>query len=204
MLARNRMSKRLVTVDPGDSVADARALLAKHGIHHLPVVKEHRLLGIVTDRDVRSAAAKTKSIADIMTPKPMVIGPDTFVDEAARRLRRHRIGALPVVENGHLIGILTTADVLDAFVDLSGVREATTQMVIADAKGSKAPEQIRDAVRKARGEIKWLHRDAKDPSRLLLRLKGPRIDDIEYALEAAGFTVDAVIGSSRGALRIES
>lgn len=191
------MSKRLVTVDPADSVADAQALLEKHGIHHLPVVKEQRLVGIVTDRDVRSAPAKTKSVADIMTPKPLVIAPDTFVDEAARRLRRHRIGALPVVENGRLIGILSSADVLDAFVDLSGVGEATTQMVIADAKGSKAPEQVREAVRKARGEIKWIHRDDKDPSRLLVRLKGPRVDDIECALEAAGFTIDAIIASSR-------
>jgi acetoin utilization protein AcuB len=201
MLARNRMSKRLVTVGPEDSVANARALLEKYGIHHLPVVKDQRLVGIVTDRDVRSAPSKTKSVATIMTSKPLVIDPDTFVDEAARRLRRHRIGALPVVEHGRLVGILTVADVLDAFVDLSGVREATTQIVIAEAKGSKAADQVRDIVRKSRGEIKWLHRDAKDPSRLFVRLKAPRTDDIEYALEAAGFTVDAIIGSSRATTR---
>jgi acetoin utilization protein AcuB len=188
------MSKRLVTVSPEDSVADAKGLLAKHGFHQLPVVTAQQLVGIVTDRDLRSAPAKAKRVADVMTPKPQVIGPDTFVDEAARRLRRHRIGGLPVVEKGRLVGILTTADVLDAFVDLSGVREATTQLVIAGAKGSKAAEQIRDAVRKARGEIKWLHHDAKDPSRLFLRLKISRLDDIEYALEALGFTVDAIIG----------
>jgi acetoin utilization protein AcuB len=194
MLVRSRMAKRLVTVSPEDSVANARGLLSKHGIHHLPVVEQQRLVGIVTDRDVRSAPAKAKRVGDIMTAKPRVIGPDAFVDEAARRLRRHRIGGLPVVDNGRLIGILAAADVLDAFVDLSGVREATTQLVIAGAKGSKATEQIREAVRKARGEIKWLHRDAKDPSRIFVRLKNTRVDDIEYALEAAGFIVDAIIG----------
>jgi acetoin utilization protein AcuB len=201
MLARNCMSKRLVTVGPEDSIADARALLVKYGIHHLPVVKEQRLVGIVTDRDVRSAPAKAKSVAKIMTSKPLVIGPDTFVDEAARQLRRHRIGGLPVVEDGRLVGILTAADVLDAFVDLSGVRETTTQIIIAGAKGSKAAAQVCDIVRKSRGEIKWLQRDAKDPSRLFVRLKAPRTDDIEYALDAAGFTVDAIIGPSRAASR---
>ena len=195
------MSKRLVTVAPEDTVAEVRALLAKHGIHHLPVIKEQRLVGIVTDRDARSAPTKSKSVADIMTAKPVVISPDTFVDEAARRLRRHRIGGLPVVENGRLVGILTAADVLDAFVDLSGAREATTQIVLAGAKGSKAAEQVREIVRKARGELKWLHRDSNDPSRVFLRLKAPRIDDIEYALEAAVFTIDAIIGSSRASSR---
>jgi acetoin utilization protein AcuB len=194
MLVRSRMSKRLVTVSPEDSVANAGGLLAKHGIHHLPVVEEQRLVGMVTDRDVRSARAKTRRVVDIMTAKLHVIGPDAFVDEAARRLRRHRIGGLPVVDNGRLIGMLTATDVLDAFVDLSGVREATTQLVIAGAKGSKAAEQIRDAVRKARGEIKWLHRDNKNPSRIFVRLKSTRVDDIAYTLEAAGFTVDAIIG----------
>jgi acetoin utilization protein AcuB len=193
MLVRSRMSKRLVTVAPEDAITEARALLVKHGIHQLPVLKEQRLVGIVTDRDVRSATAKAKRVADIMTAKPQVIGPDTFVDEAARRLRRRRIGGLPVVDNGRLVGMLTAADVLDAFVDISGVRESTTQMVLAGAKGAKAVEQVRDAVRKCRGEIKWLQRDAKNPSRLLLRLKSSRIEDIECALEAAGFTVTAII-----------
>ena len=187
------MSKRLVTVAPEDTIAGARALLEKHGIHHLPVVKEQRLVGIVTDRDVRGAAAKLRTVAEIMTAKPQAIGPDTFVDDAARRLRRHRIGGLPVVENGRLVGILTAADVLDAFVDLSGVRETTTQMIITGAKAGKAPDQVREAVRKARGEVKWLHRDDHDPSRLFLRLKSARVEDVEYALDAAGFTVTAII-----------
>ncbi len=194
MLARTRMSKQLVTVSPEDSVDDTRALLAKHRIRHIPVVKAGRLVGIVSDRDLRSAHPKTRRVAEIMTPKPLVIGPDTFVDEAARQMRRHRVDGLPVVENGRLLGILTAADVLDAFVDLSGVREATTQVVIAGAQGRAATEQVREAVRKVRGQVKWLHRDTKDPSRLLLRLKVRRVDDLEYALEAAGFTVEAIIG----------
>jgi len=195
MLARSRMSKRPITVALEDTVTHARTLLTKHGIHHLPVLKQRRLVGIVTDRDVRSAHPKATSVADIMTSKPLVIGPDTFVDEAARRMRRHRIGALPVVEAGRLVGILTAADVLDAFVDLSGVREATTQMLIAGVKDKKAIDQVREIVRKCRGEIKWVHRDAKESARLLVRLKSARVDDIEYALEAAGFDVNAVIDS---------
>ena len=197
MLVRNCMTKRPITVGPEEPLAAARALLDTHTIRQLPVVSDETLVGIVTDRDLRSARAKARRVGDVMTAKVQVIAPEMFVDEAARRLRRRRIGALPVVDNGRLVGILTTADVLDAFVDLSGVREATTQLVVGNARGSNASEQVREIVRKVRGEVKWLHRDTKNPGRLLVRLKVAQVDDVAYALEAAGFTVDAVINSSR-------
>jgi len=196
MLVRNRMSHPVVTVEPRHAVADARQLLHRHGFRHLPVIQRQRLVGIVTDRDLRSAPAKAITVAQLMSPKPWVIAPDSSVDEAARLLRQRKIGALPVVENGRLLGILTASDILDAFVDISGVAQPTFRLVVAAPKGKGPEQQVREVVQKARGELKWLHRDSRDASRLHLRLRARGIDDVVYALEAAGFAVTAVIASS--------
>ncbi len=196
MLVRNRMSRKVITVGPQHSVAEARTLLHRHGIRQLPVLRSQRLVGIITDRDLRGAASTAKTVADLMTSKPIVIGPDASVDEAAGQLSKHKIGALPVVEGTKLVGILSSSDVLDAFVDLSGVSEATYRIVLSGAKGKPAQQQVRQIVHSGRGELKWLHPDSRDTDRLHLRLKARRVDDIVTGLEAAGFEVTALIAPS--------
>lgn len=189
------MSHPVVTVEPRHLVADARQLLHRHGFRHLPVVQKQRLVGIVTDRDLRGAPAKALTVAQLMSPKPWVIAPDSSVDEAARLLRQRKIGALPVVQGGRLLGILTASDILDAFVDVSGVAQPTFRLVVSAAKGKASEQQLREVIRKARSELKWLHRDSRDATRVHLRLKSRSVDDVVYALDAAGFAVSAVIAS---------
>jgi acetoin utilization protein AcuB len=197
MLVRDRMSRKVIGIERQRPTAEARALMQKHDIRQLPVIHQERLVGIVTDRDLRSAPASAETVADVMTPKPAVIGPNAPVDEAARLLRAHKIGALPVVENGKLIGILAGSDVLDAFVDLSGVAEPTYHVILTAADVPDAERQIRRVIEQERGELKWLHRDKRQrPPQLHLRLKARRIDDIVTELEAAGFEVCGVVGSS--------
>ncbi len=193
MLVRNRMSPNVITVEADYTIAEARTLLHRHRIRQLPVVRRERLVGIVTDRDLRSAPASAETVAEVMTTKPAVTSPGAAVDEAARQLRQRKFGALPVVEGGKLVGILTASDVLDAFVDLSGVGEATYRIVLSGAKGKQAQQQVRQTVGSTRGELKWIHPDSRDASKLHLRLKARRIEDIVTALEAAGFEVDALV-----------
>ncbi len=197
MLVRNRMSPQVITVEAERSIEEARALLHKHRIRQLPVLSKRRLVGIITDRDLRGGGAKAATVADLMTPRPIVIGPNASVDEAARLLTTHKIGALPVVEGNILVGILASSDILEAFVDLSGVGEATYRMVISGAKGKQAAQRVRHVVETSRGELKWLHPDTRDPAKLHLRLKARRIDDLVTSLEAAGFEVDALVAPSR-------
>lgn len=198
MLVANRMSSRVVTVEPQHSLEDARALLQKHKIRQLPVVKQKKLVGIITDRDLRSAPTTAKNVGEIMTPKPLVIGPTAAVDEAARVIRQHRIGALPVVDGPRLIGILSATDVLDAFIDLSGVGENTYRLAISGVKGRQAQQRVRQiVVDHVRAELKWIHPDTKNSARLHLRLKARRIEDVVTALEAAGFDVEAIVAPAR-------
>jgi acetoin utilization protein AcuB len=197
MLVRDHMSRKVVTLNPQSSVEDARALLRRHRIRQVPVLRDGRLVGIVTDRDLRSAAGAKRKITDVMTGKPFVISPIASVDEAARLLRTYKIGAVPVVEEGKLVGILSAADVLDAFVELSGVTEPTYRLSLI-AKSGRSPEEIRRIVEHNRGEVKWLHRRGEGKgSDVQLRVKVRRIDDLVTRLEAAGFEVQSQVASGR-------
>ena len=197
MLVRYRMSSKLVTVAPRRSLADARALLAKHGIRQLPVLDGHRLVGIVTDRDLRGASARATVVGDVMTAKPFTVAPDTPVDEAARLLRMRKINAVPVVDKRTLVGIVTATDVLAAFVELSGVAEPTYRVVVEGRDRTVAPTTLGQVIQRARGEVKWVHRDQRRKHVWHARLKAKRIEDVVTAIEAAGFEVTAVIAPPR-------
>jgi acetoin utilization protein AcuB len=191
------MSKRIITVRPQDPVADAQALLHRYRIRQLPVLRQRRLVGIVTDRDLRSAPPAAKTVGELMSAKLIVIAPEASVDEAAHLLRAHKIGALPVVERSTLVGILTSSDILDAFVDISGVAETTYRVTLSGAQGKQAEQEVRQVVQRTRSELKWLQRDSRNPTQVHLRLKAPRIDDLVTGLEAAGFEVTSVVAPSR-------
>jgi acetoin utilization protein AcuB len=125
------MSGSLTTTGPKTSVSEARELMRRKVIRHLLVTEGDRLVGIVTDRDIRlnlpSPATSlsvweinyllTKlTVGDVMTKAVITVEPERPIEEAARLMLEHRIGALPVVSDGQLVGILTETDLLRAFV----------------------------------------------------------------------------------------
>jgi acetoin utilization protein AcuB len=124
------------TVKPRDTVARARALIEEYRINQLPVVVNRSLVGIVTDRDLRDARAAVAAAAEagtrahlsappadnitvdsVMTTNVLTLTPTHTVVDAARLMRRERIGAIPIVEHNALAGILTRSDILDAFIE---------------------------------------------------------------------------------------
>jgi acetoin utilization protein AcuB len=125
------MTTSVVTIKPQDTLRHARELMTTHRINQLPVVVNDKLVGIVTDRDIRDAYpsslrllrgkdidefADSYTVEEVMTYNVIAVSPQTSVREAAQRLRRQRFGALPVVENGKLVGIITRSDLLDAML----------------------------------------------------------------------------------------
>lgn len=129
MEVREWMTKDPVVVAPTVSIKAAWRILQERRIRHLPVVEGGRLVGIVTDRDLRrvlpSPATSLEihelnylldklTVAEVMTKDVITTAPFVSVPEAARTLLRNRIGALPVMEGGALVGILTQTDVLEA------------------------------------------------------------------------------------------
>lgn len=198
MLVRDHMSRKVVSFEPQDSVEAVRKVFKRRRIRQAPVQRNDRLVGIITDRDVRSAKTATARVAEVMTAKPFVISPDASVDEAARMLRTYKIGALPVVAEKRLEGILTASDVLDAFVQLSGVGEPTYRLVVSGKMGKPAEARLRRIIDHNHGELKWLHVDRR-PRRAEthLRIRVRRIEDVVTELEAAGFDVARVVAASK-------
>ncbi|MCH8055374.1 MAG: CBS domain-containing protein [Deltaproteobacteria bacterium] len=126
MTVGKHMIGKPVTVTPQDSLATAQAQMQAGGFRQLPVVTDGKLVGIVTDRDVRRYVRKMRitEVKTAMTKDPETVTPVTTIEEAAQLLLEHKIGGLPVLEADSLVGIITTTDILRAFLDVMGkVRE---------------------------------------------------------------------------------
>ena len=135
MLIRELMTGALITADPDMSILDARQLMVTEEIRHLLVRKgKGELLGIVTDRDIRlNLPSKATSLSvweinhlltkltvgQVMTGSVIIAGPDRPARDAAQLMLDHKIGAVPVVDGGHLIGIITETDIVRAFVQMT-------------------------------------------------------------------------------------
>lgn len=125
MLVGKRMNKTPVTVTPQDTLATAQAKMHAGGFRRLPVVENGQLVGIVSDRDVRQHMGHLEQtkVNAVMTEEVVTVTPLTTLEEAAQVLLKRKIGGLPVVEEGKLAGIITTSDILQAFLDVMGASE---------------------------------------------------------------------------------
>ncbi|HET9905318.1 MAG TPA: CBS domain-containing protein [Anaerolineales bacterium] len=122
---RNWMTANPITITPQTTLHEARQLMDEHYIRRLPVLHKGRLVGIVTRGDLREAQASTATTLNVyelnylldqlpakefMAYEPITVSADAPIGEAARRMQQHKIGALPVVEYGELVGIITESD----------------------------------------------------------------------------------------------
>ena len=145
MLVRDWMTVNVVTLGVNSSVIDAADILRNKDIRQFPVVDaRNKLVGIVSDRDIRDAMPSkfipgdcldgregglgTLTAGDIMTLGPITVTPDTAINAVAEILVRHKIGGLPVVEGGELVGIVTQADVMRFLCAASGSARSGTQL----------------------------------------------------------------------------
>ena len=131
MYVGKRMTKDPKTVSPDDPLSRAAAILREFRFHHLPVVEDGRLVGILSDTDLRNAsfastpveggAAGDRPVREAMRSEVWSVTPDDSVEDALLILTREKFGALPVLSGDRLVGIITRADLLNAFVDLLDV-----------------------------------------------------------------------------------
>ncbi|MDC0335294.1 CBS and ACT domain-containing protein [Pseudodesulfovibrio sp.] len=158
MLIANWMTKDVVTITPDRSMMKASKVMKDKGISRVPVVDENgKILGIVSDRDIKDASPSKATtldmhelyyllseikIKDIMTKKVTTIRADETVEKAAVLMLEGNFGGLPVIdENNVVVGIITDTDVFKVLVEISGVYEGGTQVClhISTEAGSLAP-----------------------------------------------------------------
>jgi acetoin utilization protein AcuB len=158
------MTRKVITVDPDKTVFEAQELLAGNNIRHLPVIDANQqLIGIVTDRDIRSALPYhfikdscteeqreeicALTVKDIMTRDPISISPTYTIQDALLMIQNAKVGALPVVdEDGKLSGILSVRDLLRAFTNVLGIGEPGTLLCILVKEEVGQLKKIVDAI----------------------------------------------------------
>ena len=137
LLVRDWMTGNLVTLSPKASVAEALTLCRERRIRHIPIVEEGRLIGIVSDRDLRDASPalgdaerastlQEKRVGDVMTREVSTTVPEESIENVAQEMYELKIGSLPVVaeeDEEKLLGIVTSSDVMRALVTLAGLPE---------------------------------------------------------------------------------
>ncbi len=209
MLVEKRMKRDPVTLTPDDSFRHAMTLIRQKGIRHLPVVEGSQLVGIVTDRDIRQASPSPATsleihelhyllekvkIREMMTKKVYTVAPDTPIEEAARLMLQHKIGGLPVLQAGNLVGIITETDILSAFVDVMGIQQQQTrlELVLEDRPGAFL--EVCRIIQEQGGDIvsvvtAMATHGGEETKVLIFRLEGVTIDPLVKQLEASGHTV---------------
>lgn len=154
MLVKDHMKRNPITVKKDDSFRYALKLIRKEGIRHLPVLEGTKVVGIVTDSDLRQAAPSPATtlevhelhyllerlkIEAIMTRKVITVAPESSLRDAVKILFAHKIGCLPVVEKEELVGIITEGDILRAYVDQQervGDAAAAAELMVEDRPGT--------------------------------------------------------------------
>jgi len=151
LLVKDSMTREIVALPPQSTAGEALALCRERRIRHLPVLEGDRLVGIVSDRDLRSATpalgdpARAEALGrilvhEVMARKVATAHPDDPIEEAANAMRERKIGCLPVIEDDALVGIVTSSDVMEALVYLMGAHEPGNRLevVMPDRPGTLA------------------------------------------------------------------
>jgi acetoin utilization protein AcuB len=164
MFVSNSMTRKVLTIDQDAGIFKAQEKMAANRIRHLPVIGENNsLIGIVTDRDIRSeapdrffptpASGKDEDkisdlrVRDIMTQNPTTISPTYTIQDALLLIQKLRVGALPVVDaEGRLEGILSVRDLLRAFINVLGIGEPGTLLCILVEEKIGQLKKIVDAI----------------------------------------------------------
>jgi len=188
MLVASRMNKKPITVSPRDTLAEAAAKMRSGNFRHLPIVEDGKLVGMISDHDIRQHQghlADTRVTA-AMIENPISVGPDRALEEAAEIMLERKIGGLPVVEKEKLVGIITTTDVLSAFVEIFGTSEenATRVDLLLDAAPPHDLPHASEVIQSSGGEILGLgtYRDRWKEERVYYLVV--RADPIKPAIDA--------------------
>ena len=201
MLVRDWMTKDPVVVAPDTPVLEAIRLLKEKGFRRLPVMEGGRLVGLVTDKDLKDAMpskATTLSVwemnyllakltvREVMARPVVTVEADAPLEKAALLMEERKIGGLPVMEGERLVGIITVTDVLRAFIEVLGLKLGGLRITvdIPDVPGALA--QMAQAVPPA--NIVSIATAAHLPGdqRLVMRVVGEDVEGGPKRLEAAG------------------
>jgi acetoin utilization protein AcuB len=185
-----------ISITEKASINEAIGLMKTNSIRHLPVVSEENYLrGFVTLADLKQGLIPSMvanvSLSDLMIKDPITVGPDEDIELAAQIIYKHKIGGMPVVKKGKVVGIITESDILRAFIDMMGILAASSRIDVVLGKDSESLKKALQIIHDNGGEIINVGLAAQHGPKktYYFRLAPCRTDVIKNALEHAGFQV---------------
>ena len=195
LAVREVMATHPITVRPHETARHAYQLMRDNRFRHLPVMEDGRLVGILSDRDLRpvllSPGLARARVRELMSEDLTTVGPDTPIEEAASLLVVKKIGCLPVVAQGQLVGIVTETDLLAVLVELLGLLTQSTRLDVGVAGGPDSYERIVEIIRVHEGRILSVGAVPGSEGKTVfsVRLEPCDTRPIVEALRTAGFEV---------------
>jgi acetoin utilization protein AcuB len=199
MLVREIMHRSPISVSGDATLERAYAVMRERDIRHLPVVEGGRLVGVVTDRDLRLATSSLAEqplppaarVREVMAHPVHTTHPGDPVEVAARTMRELKIGCLPVQDGEELVGIVTGVDILDALLTLTGVRRPSgrLELRLPDRPGELARVAQLLAERRVNLHSILSYPEEGELTRIVLRVGTMEIRPLVEALGAAGVEV---------------
>ena len=199
MLVREVMHKEPICIVPATTLAAAHAIMRERTIRHLPVMDGERIVGVVTDRDLRLATSTLTrqplppdtAVREVMAHPVLTAHPLDPIESAARVMREQKIGCLPVVEGATLAGIVTGVDILDALLRLTGVEQPSGRL---EVRLADRPGELARLARLLSEENVNIHSilsypDAEHHGRIVLRVGTTNTRALVEGLGAADFDV---------------
>jgi acetoin utilization protein AcuB len=195
MIVGKHMTRNPVVIRPDDYLSSAQEKMRSGDFRRLPVVWDGRLIGIVTDRDLRQYMGLLEKIKvnTVMAKTPVTVSPTDTIEKAAQLMLEHKIGGLPVVDGNNLVGVITTSDLLRTFLDVLGASEEGTARIDFLTAGEEVSLMDASKVLQQQGaEILGLgtHREKWDGNSIFyLRLRTTDPNRLAEILKRRGFTV---------------
>ena len=189
-----------ITISAHASISDAIELMKVNSIRHLPVVAEENLLkGFLTLADLKQGLIPSMlgdlNLRDLMIAEPITVRSEDDVEIAAQLIYKHKIGGMPVVDNGRLVGIITATDILRTFIDMMGILTSTSRI---DVVVGDRPDGLKEALQIINDEgadIINVGMTADQPGQrgYYFRLAACKTAKIRKALEKQGYEVLAAL-----------
>ncbi len=199
MIIKEIMKTDLTSISPETKLSDAYSIMHKKNIRHLPILEKNKLIGIVTDRDLRLSTSRLakhpfepeEAVKKIMSHPVQTTHPSDPIESAAQLMRELRIGCLPVIEENQIVGMVTITDMLDALLLLTGVHRPSGRLDVRLSNRSGELARLTSLLAELKVNIhSILTYPEKDKTiRLVLRIGTIEMRVIAEAICNAGFEV---------------
>ncbi|MBR6522115.1 MAG: CBS domain-containing protein [Oscillospiraceae bacterium] len=203
MYVKDKMTANPYTIRPNSSISDAFSIMKDYGFHQLPVVKNGKLVGMLTETELQNVTpskATSLSVYEInyllskldvgqaMNTDVVTIEADALLEKAAVLMRNHDIRALPVMDGKKLVGIITQSDIFDAFIDLMGARSAGARVEVEVPNKAGVGVEIMKII--AESNVNILHmalHNSPDVGEFNLKLDAEDAGEICEKINALGY-----------------